>query len=110
MNNKLEHVYIATFKHGTANLEKIIVVKETAKLYKLCRQWREQEMIVGERGFYNTQIRKDHSSCFTNKEQALLCLANQAERHVENCEVALEEAHDQAEMLAQMMVKGAANV
>lgn len=94
-----QHIYIASFRYGTACLFKAEVKKETPKTYMLTG---DGQHLVGRLFFGIRRLLKDDRQLrsFETEFDALAYLSQKAERYAEKCRDELAKAVSQANQLS----------
>lgn len=94
------HIFIAQFKHGTARLAKVPVIKETPKTYMVDR--RSADNLIGSQyvgGRVPKEQREPGKRCFTDSPLAMMYLAEHARKHVTQCEKELKDAIEESKRM-----------
>lgn len=95
-----QYIFIAQFKHGTARLAKVPVVKEAAKTYMV--DTGDVEKLIGWQ-YVGKRVPKEQREpgkrCFTNGPLAMMYLAEHARKHVTQCEEKLRDAIEESKRM-----------
>jgi len=95
---KKRFVFFVSSKWGRPRMTKFEVIKETSKLLKLGN---ETEIFGG--SHYLRQIHKENDPYFDDPIEAIESLISNQAKVIKQCEIKLDDAHDDKELLEELL-------